>query len=130
MKIPISIIIFLLTSSLLGQVQKIKIKRFDTLICDYKFVAAPEIMNKIYRIDFFKFTSSDKLKKNTTNVIRLNLSLVREKALFINKLYFDSLVRNVCIINKFKLNKIEVKQYGDTEHIMIDFNYKKIKKKN
>jgi hypothetical protein len=87
------------------------------------------MIDKVYKIDFYKFTSPDKLKKNTIDNIRLNIRLVREKTLLINKPYFDSLVTNVCIINKFKLNKIEIKKSGDSEHIEINFNYKKIKKK-
>jgi hypothetical protein len=129
MKVQTSIILILLALSLHSQVQKIKIKKVDTLTCNYKFIADSSMIDKVYKIDFYKFTSPDKLKKNTIDNIRLNIRLVREKTLLINKPYFDSLVTNVCIINKFKLNKIEIKKSGDSEHIEINFNYKKIKKK-
>ncbi len=84
-------------------------------------------MNKMYRLSRYRFISPDNLKRKTVNNARLKLRLAREKTLFINKLYFDSLVNNACIVNKFKLSKIEIKPASDTNYVELSFTYKKMK---
>lgn len=127
MRILIIVVLFVLAPSLFGQVQKIHIKRPDTLKCDYAFVAAPGLMNKMYRLSRYRFISPNNLKRKTINNARLKLRLASGKALFINKLYFDSLVNNACIVNKFKLSKIEIKPASDTNYVELSFTYKKMK---
>lgn len=127
-KLSQTTILFLLTSSLIGQVVKLKVRRPDSLVCDYKFFATTDVADKMLRLAMYQFVSPDKLKKNTIDDIRLKLRFVREKPFYINKLYFDSVFKAVCIVNKFQLTKVEIKSSEDTNHFQIKMTYKKIKK--
>ncbi len=127
-KILQTIILFVLTSNVFGQVATIKVRRIDSSSCDYKFVANNDIADKMLRLSKFMFSSPDKFKSKTADEIRSKLRLIREKPYYVNKFYFDSLIKDVCVVNKFKLTKIEVKSSEDTSHIQINFTYNKIKK--
>ena len=130
MKKPLqTIIFFLLLSPLIGQVETIKVRRFDSIACDYKFIVTNDLADKMLRLSMYQFASPDKLTKNTVYDIRSKLRyFIREKPFFINKFYFDSVFKDVCIVNKFHLTKVEIKSYEDTNHFQIKMTYKKIKK--
>jgi len=122
------ILIFSLTTNVFGQIKTIKVRRIDSTSCDYKFIADKNVADKFLRLNVFTFSSPDKLQRKTADEVRGKIRFLKEKTFYVNKLYFDSLIKDVCIVNKFKLTKVEIKESGDTNHIHIDLTYKKIKK--
>jgi hypothetical protein len=123
------ILISSLTTIISAQINKIRIQRIDSTSCDYKFIAEKSVSGKFLRLSLYRFSSPDKFKLKTAEGIRTKLGFIRERPYYINKLYFDSLMKNVCIYDKFKLTKVEIKQSGDTNHIQIEMTYRKIKKR-
>ena len=123
MKTIFGLTILLLSTNLHGQINTIKVRHADSSLCAYKFIADLRLTDKIFRLSKFTFSSPDKLTKKTANNIRSRLRLISEKSVYVNKFYFDSLASNICLVNKFKLIEIEIKQVSDSSHVRIDFRF-------
>lgn len=129
MRILTFILLFILSTDILGQVTKIKIKRaenVDSTFCDFKFTADTSLINKTYRLEKFAFKCEDKMSNKIAEEIRTKLGRpMREKQYYISRPSVAEFVKNACEVKKFVLQKVEVKQGSDIQYIVLIFTYKK-----
>ena len=96
----------------------------DSLACNFKFVADDSLIGKTYRFEVLRFRSKSGIKKRNCTKVESKIKLLKYQKLTITKEWFSSKFKDACIIDKFRLEIVEI-EFSRPGYVFIYMNYEK-----